>query len=116
MRAARRSFDDGVWALADPRERKRVLLRLAALIDEHTEELAQLESADVGHPISDARGVDVPGFGEEAGEPPGRHPLVDKIAFTGSVEIGRRFLVFAGERSLHALDNYTHLKTTWVGL
>ena len=66
--------------------------------------------------FSDARGVDVPGFGEEAGEPPGRHPLVDKIAFTGSVEIGRRFLVFAGERSLHALDNYTHLKTTWVGL
>ena len=30
VRAARRSFDDGVWALADPLERKRVLLRLAA--------------------------------------------------------------------------------------
>ena len=27
----------------------------------------------------------VPGFGEEAGEPLGRHPLVDKITFTGSV-------------------------------
>jgi acyl-CoA reductase-like NAD-dependent aldehyde dehydrogenase len=61
VRAARRSFDDGVWALADPLERKRVLLRLAGLIDEHAEELAQLESADVGHPISDARGVDAPG-------------------------------------------------------
>ena len=35
VRAARRSFDDGGWALADPRERKRVLLRLAELIDEH---------------------------------------------------------------------------------
>lgn len=196
VRAARRSFDDGVWALAEPLERKRVLLRLAGLIEEHAEELAQLESADVGHPISDARGVDVPGarncfawyaeaidkvygeiaptgvdalalvqrepigvigavvpwnypliitawklapalaagnsvvlkpaeqspltalalaslaaeaglpdgvlnvvpgFGEEAGEPLGRHPLVEKIAFTGSVEVGRRFLVYAGE-------------------
>jgi acyl-CoA reductase-like NAD-dependent aldehyde dehydrogenase len=47
--------------LADPRERKRILLRWAELIDEHAEELAQLESADVGHPITDARGVDVPG-------------------------------------------------------
>ena len=36
-----------------------MLLRLAELIDEHAEELAQLESADVGHPIGDARNVDV---------------------------------------------------------
>ena len=60
VRAGRRAFDDGSWALADPRERKRVLLRWATLIDEHLEELAQLESADVGHPITDARNVDVP--------------------------------------------------------
>ena len=51
VRAARRSFEAGEWALADPAQRKRVLLRLAELIDEHAEELAQLESADVGHPI-----------------------------------------------------------------
>ena len=37
-----------------------MLLRWAWLIDEHSEELAQLESADVGHPITDARNVDVP--------------------------------------------------------
>ncbi|HUA06511.1 MAG TPA: aldehyde dehydrogenase [Solirubrobacteraceae bacterium] len=196
VRAARRAFDDGSWAFADPVGRKRVLLRWAELIDEHAEELAQLESADVGHPISDARNVDVPnarnciawyaeaidkvygeiaptgadalaligreplgvigavipwnypliitawklapalatgnsvvlkpaeqspltalalaelgaeaglpdgvlnvvpGYGEEAGEPLGRHPLVDKIAFTGSVDVGRRFLRYAGE-------------------
>ena len=36
------------------------MLRWASLIDEHLEELAQLESADVGHPITDARNVDVP--------------------------------------------------------
>ena len=180
-----------------------MLLRLAELIDEHAEELAQLESADVGHPISDARNVDVvnarncfawyaeaidkvygeiaptgadalaligreplgvvgavvpwnypliitawklapalatgnsvvlkpaeqspltalalaelaaeagvpdgvlnvvPGYGPDAGEPLGRHPDVDKIAFTGSVEIGRRFLVYAGESNGKAVS------------
>ena len=203
VRAARRAFDDGAWASADPRERKRVLLRWAELIDEHAEELAQLESADAGHPITDARKVDVPnarnciawyaeaidkvygeiaptgadalaligreplgvvgavipwnypliitawklapalatgnsvvlkpaeqspltalalaelgaeaglsdgvlnvvpGFGEEAGEPLGRHLLVDKIAFTGSVEVGRRFLTYAGESNGKAVS------------
>jgi acyl-CoA reductase-like NAD-dependent aldehyde dehydrogenase len=39
----------------------------------------------------------VPGFGEEAGEPLGRHLLVDKLTFTGSVSVGRRFLRYAGE-------------------
>ena len=203
VRAARRAFEAGEWALADPAKRKRVLLRLAELIDEHAEELAQLESADVGHPISDARSVDVvnarncfawyaeaidkvygeiaptgadalaligreplgvvgavvpwnypliitawklapalatgnsvvlkpaeqspltalalaelaaeaglpdgvlnvvPGYGPDAGEPLGRHPDVDKIAFTGSVEIGRRFLVYAGESNGKAVS------------
>ena len=46
----------------------------------------------------------VPGFGEEAGEPLGRHPLVDKVAFTGSVEIGRRFLSYAGESNGKAVS------------
>jgi acyl-CoA reductase-like NAD-dependent aldehyde dehydrogenase len=203
VRAARRSFEAGGWALADPAQRKRVLLRLAELIDEHAEALAQLESADVGHPIGDARNVDVvnarncfawyaetidkvygeiaptgadalaligreplgvvgavvpwnypliitawklapalatgnsvvlkpaeqspltalalaelaaeaglpagvlnvvPGYGPDAGEPLGRHPDVDKLAFTGSVEIGRRFLVYAGESNGKAVS------------
>jgi gamma-glutamyl-gamma-aminobutyraldehyde dehydrogenase/4-guanidinobutyraldehyde dehydrogenase/NAD-dependent aldehyde dehydrogenase len=203
VRAARRVFEDGAWASCDPVERKRVLHRLADLIDKHLEELAGLESADVGHPIGDARAVDVPGardcfawyaeaidkvygeiaptgtdalaligreplgvvgavvpwnypliitawklapalaagnsvvlkpaeqsplsalalaelaneagvpagvlnvvpgFGEEAGEPLGRHPGVDKIGFTGSVEIGRRFLRYAGESNGKAVS------------
>ena len=39
----------------------------------------------------------VPGLGPEAGEALGRHPDVDKIAFTGSVEVARRFQRYAGE-------------------
>ena len=56
--------------------------------------LAQL-AAEAGLPDG-VLGV-VPGFGEEAGQALGRHPGVDKVAFTGSVAVGRRFQVYAGE-------------------
>jgi 4-guanidinobutyraldehyde dehydrogenase/NAD-dependent aldehyde dehydrogenase len=58
--AARRSFDSGAWRLQPPRERKRVLLRFAELILEHREELALLETLDMGKPISDSLAVDIP--------------------------------------------------------
>jgi acyl-CoA reductase-like NAD-dependent aldehyde dehydrogenase len=48
------------WAASDPLERTRVLLRLAALIEQHADELARLESRDVGKPLTEARGRDVP--------------------------------------------------------
>jgi acyl-CoA reductase-like NAD-dependent aldehyde dehydrogenase len=203
VRAARRAFEQGRWALADPAERKRVLLALAALMSDHLEELAQLEALDTGHPISDARSVDVPnasrcfawyaeaidkvygeiaptaadalalisheplgvvgavvpwnypliisawklapalavgnsvvlkpaeqsplsalalaelaaqagipdgvlnvvpGYGEEAGQALVRHPDVEKIAFTGSVPVGRLFQRYAGESNGKAVS------------
>jgi acyl-CoA reductase-like NAD-dependent aldehyde dehydrogenase len=196
VHAERRAFDQGDWALADPAQRGRVLRRLAELMTDHLDELAALESRDTGHPIGDARGVDVPnaagclawygeaidkiygeiaptaadalaligreplgvvgavvpwnypliitawklgpalaagnsvvlkpaeqsplsalalaelaaeagipdgvlnvvpGFGEEAGQAIGRHDGVDKVAFTGSVPVGRLFQVYAGQ-------------------
>jgi acyl-CoA reductase-like NAD-dependent aldehyde dehydrogenase len=54
--AARRAFEDGRWSDRSPRERKKVLLRFAELIEAHTEELAALMTIDVGKPISSARG------------------------------------------------------------
>jgi acyl-CoA reductase-like NAD-dependent aldehyde dehydrogenase len=56
--AARRSFDDGRWARQTPADRKQVLLRLAELMRANRDELALLESLDVGHPIRDAIRVD----------------------------------------------------------
>jgi len=58
--AARRSFDDRRWSDQPPATRKRVLLRLADLVREHLDELALLESLDVGKPIRDTLSVDVP--------------------------------------------------------
>ncbi len=39
----------------------------------------------------------VPGYGHEAGEALVKHPGVDKIAFTGSTEIGRKVMAMASE-------------------
>ncbi len=194
--AARRAFERGDWAYVDPAVRGRVLVRLAGLMTEHLDELARIEATDTGHPIGDARAVDVPnaarcfawygeavdkvygeiaptaadalaligreplgvvgavvpwnypliitawklapalaagnsvvlkpaeqsplsalalaelaaqagvpdgvlnvvpGYGEEAGQAIGRHLDIDKVAFTGSVPVGRMFQRYAGE-------------------
>ncbi|GKW48496.1 aldehyde dehydrogenase [Halomonas sp. NCCP-2165] len=59
--AARASFEAGTWSRAAPAHRKAVLQRLAALMMEHQDELALLETLDTGKPISDAHGIDIPG-------------------------------------------------------
>lgn len=61
VRAARRSFEAGVWARRVPAERKAVLLRLAELILANREELALLDSLNMGKPVMDAWSIDVPG-------------------------------------------------------
>jgi acyl-CoA reductase-like NAD-dependent aldehyde dehydrogenase len=38
----------------------------------------------------------IPGYGEEAGEAIVKSRLVDKIAFTGSTEVGRKILMNGG--------------------
>jgi acyl-CoA reductase-like NAD-dependent aldehyde dehydrogenase len=42
----------------------------------------------------------VPGYGEEAGKPLALHPDVDMISFTGSTEVGKLMMRYAGESNL----------------
>lgn len=197
--SARAAFEDGRWARRSPKDRRLVLLRLAELIFEHRDELALLESVDMGKPVADALSVDlrvtvesfeyfgeainkvydevaptphgtlatitrepvgvvgavvpwnfplmmaawkvapalaagnsvvlkpaeqsplsalrlaelateagvpngvlnvIPGFGPTAGAPLGLHMDVDAIAFTGSGEVGRRFLRYAADSNM----------------
>ncbi|GAC1325232.1 MAG: aldehyde dehydrogenase [Chloroflexota bacterium] len=201
--SARRAFQSGVWSRRSARERKRVLKRLADLMRQNREELALLETLDVGKPIRESLRVDVPtaaycyewyaeavdklydevaptmtpalalitrepigvvgavvpwnypliitawklapalaagnsvilkpaeqsplsalrlaelaqeagipdgvlnvvpGFGETAGAALGLHPDVDKIAFTGSNEVGRHFLRYAADSNLKSVS------------
>jgi acyl-CoA reductase-like NAD-dependent aldehyde dehydrogenase len=54
--AARRAFDGGAWGSAvAERERATILLRMAALVAEQRDDLAELEVRDCGKPIADAR-------------------------------------------------------------
>jgi gamma-glutamyl-gamma-aminobutyraldehyde dehydrogenase len=58
--AARRTFEDGRWRKQHYRDKKKTLLKLADLMERDMEALAVLESLDVGKPISNALGGDVP--------------------------------------------------------
>ncbi|BBR54209.1 MULTISPECIES: aldehyde dehydrogenase [Pseudomonas] len=61
VRSARRAFEQGPWARMAPTARKRILLRLAELMLAHREELALLDSLNMGKPVMDAYTIDVPG-------------------------------------------------------
>jgi len=199
VRSARKAFQSGVWSNQTPRQRKKVMLKLAGLIEQHAAELAMLESLDMGKPISDSQKIDmpaviecftwnaeaidkiydelapvgnsalamitrepvgvvaavvpwnypllmaswklapalvtgnsvilkpaeqspltalriaqlaieaglppgvlnvVPGFGEKAGKALGLHMDVDCVAFTGSTEVGKYFMQYAGQSNL----------------
>jgi 4-guanidinobutyraldehyde dehydrogenase / NAD-dependent aldehyde dehydrogenase len=59
--AAREAFEDRRWAGLSPRERKTTLIRFADLVLANREELALLETLDMGKPISASMSTDVPG-------------------------------------------------------
>ncbi len=199
VKAARAAFESGVWRDADPQKKKQVLLRFAELIRDNADEIALLETLDVGKVIGNSLSVDVPfcanciqyyaeyadklfdevapvgahdvamvrkeplgvvgaivpwnypliigawklgpalvagnsvvlkpaeqsplgslalgrlaekaglphgllnivpGFGEKAGKPLALHPDVDMIAFTGSTEVGKLIMVYAGQSNM----------------
>ncbi len=199
VKAARAAFDSGVWRDADPLHKKKVLLRFVELIRENVDEIALLETLDIGKVIANSISVDVPlcanciqyyaeladklcdevapvgahdvamvrkeplgvvgaivpwnypliiaawklgpalvagnsvilkpaeqsplgslvlgrlakeaglpngvlnivpGFGDKAGKPMALHPDVDMIAFTGSTEVGKLMMVYAGQSNM----------------
>lgn len=59
VKAAREAFDRGPWGRMPPKERARLLWRLADLIEAHGDELAHLETLNTGKPLAVARGFDV---------------------------------------------------------
>jgi gamma-glutamyl-gamma-aminobutyraldehyde dehydrogenase len=60
VRAARAAFDDGRWAGKPPTARKKILQRFAEKVLAARDELALLETLDMGKPIQHALAVDVP--------------------------------------------------------
>src|SRR5450759_4194721 len=58
--AAREAFDDGRWSGLPHGARATILEKLATLLEEHSAELAEMESRDTGKPIKLARDSDIP--------------------------------------------------------
>ena len=59
VRSARAAFEDGRWAAQPPGQRKKVLQRFAEKISAARDELALLETLDMGKPIQYSLAVDV---------------------------------------------------------
>jgi aldehyde dehydrogenase (NAD+) len=59
VRAARRAFE-GAWGSMRAADRGLILHRLAQLLEDHADELVQLESLDTGKPVAAVRRQDLP--------------------------------------------------------
>jgi acyl-CoA reductase-like NAD-dependent aldehyde dehydrogenase len=107
--AARSAFRSGSWSRMAPRDRMQVLYRYAELIEENTEQLAVLDSLDMGKPISDMLEVDIPSVIETIQF---MAAYIDKIE--GSVtntESGN-----ARDKCIESLLSYTQSKSAWIRL
>src|SRR5260370_13629507 len=57
--AARKAFDEG-WSDTTPRDRSERLLKLAQAIEDHGDELARIESENVGKPLAPTKYEEIP--------------------------------------------------------
>jgi aminomuconate-semialdehyde/2-hydroxymuconate-6-semialdehyde dehydrogenase len=58
--AARRAFDEGPWPRMTAGARRTIIHRFADLLIEHADELALADTRDMGKPITQSKGNDVP--------------------------------------------------------
>ncbi|PHS79338.1 MAG: aldehyde dehydrogenase PuuC [Rhodospirillaceae bacterium] len=112
--SARKAFDAGVWSNMAPKDRKKVLIRLADFMDDHAEELALLETLDVGKPIGDSLSVDVPSsancmrwYGEACDK------IYDEVAPTGPGAFGTITREAIGVVAAVVPWNFPLLMTCW---
>lgn len=57
---ARAAFEVGHWRNASPNDRRKTLLKFADILQANAEELALLETLDLGKPIANTTSVDIP--------------------------------------------------------
>src|ERR1700677_4342242 len=61
VKAARKAFEESKWSSITPHQRSRYLYKLADLIEQNADQLAELESLDNGKPLAIAKVADIPG-------------------------------------------------------
>ena len=60
VKAARKAFDEGPWRKMSGFERGKLMYKFADLLEKHTDELAMLETLDVGKPIVFTKHFEMP--------------------------------------------------------
>ncbi|MBH0169988.1 MAG: aldehyde dehydrogenase [Bacillota bacterium] len=60
IQSAKNAYDSGVWSKMPVEDRSDILCRMADLIMKNVDELAMVETLDVGKPIKESRGFDIP--------------------------------------------------------
>jgi aldehyde dehydrogenase (NAD+) len=60
VKAARKAFDKGPWPKMTGRDRGKILMKFAQLIEDNNDELAMIESLDNGKPYQIAKAADIP--------------------------------------------------------
>ncbi|MFC7393173.1 aldehyde dehydrogenase family protein [Scopulibacillus cellulosilyticus] len=60
VKSAKKALEEGPWSKMSAAERSKLIYKLADLIEEHKEELAQLDTLDNGKPINEMRIADIP--------------------------------------------------------
>ena len=64
VKAARKALEESKWSKIGPHQRARFLFKIADLIDQHGDEMAELETLDNGKALTQARAIDVAGAAE----------------------------------------------------
>ncbi|MER6940385.1 aldehyde dehydrogenase family protein [Nocardioides sp. NPDC127514] len=113
--AARAALSNPAWAGLLPVQRAGLLFKLASLVDEHHEELAQLETRDQGQPIGISRMVSVTGAAEHiryyAGWVTKMQGSTNPVSFPDTLNYTRREPV--GVNALITPWNFPLMILTW---
>ena len=64
VKAARTAFEEGAWSKLSATDRGKFLYKIADAIMAHADEMAYLETIDIGKPISESRNIDIPFISE----------------------------------------------------
>ncbi|HJZ13289.1 MAG TPA: betaine-aldehyde dehydrogenase [Acidobacteriota bacterium] len=64
VQAARGAFEQGAWSKLSATDRGKLLTKIADAIMAHADEMAYLETIDIGKPISESRNIDIPFIAE----------------------------------------------------
>lgn len=65
VKAARASFESGVWRNMTPDDRSRILWKIGELMEANIDELAELETLDQGKPLFIGRWAEIPGAAQQ---------------------------------------------------